>query len=346
MSELRILDLFSGIGGMRAGFAGCGYTVFASEIDKFARETYQANVPPTHMMAGDIRQVSSSDIPDGDVLLGGFPCQPFSHAGLAKKRSLGKPSGFLDKVSGTLFFEIARILADKQPTAFLLENVRGLLSHNHGETFQTILHILQEELGYEVHWKVIDANYFVPQHRERVYIVGFKGCTSFSFDDFITPSVMPRLASVLFETCGVGESFACDGVDYYDYVTSQVNPKYTISDRMWRYLQEYKQHNRATGRGFGYTLVTPDMQARTLSARYGKDGSEILVSQDGKNPRRLTPRECARLMGFSDRFVIPVSDAQAYKQFGNSVVVSVIREIARIMMPHVQRLKNTKAEGR
>lgn len=344
MSGLRILDLFAGIGGMRYGFAGCGHVVFASEIDKFARETYQANFPPTTQMAGDIRLVASCDIPDADILLGGFPCQPFSHAGIAKKRSLGRADGFLDKVSGTLFFEIARILADKHPTAFLLENVKGLLSHNHGETFRTILNVLECDLGYEVHWKVIDAQQFVPQHRERVYIVGFKGKTSFSFDDFTYPECKPVLSSI-FHSSQNDHYVGSDACDYYCVHTGKVNSKYTISDGMWTYLQEYKLRNYQIGRGFSYSVVTPEMVARTLSARYGKDGSEILVKQNGNNPRRLTPRECARLMGYPDSFSIPVSDTQAYKQFGNTVVVPVIKEIARIMYPHVLRIKQEETQS-
>ena len=338
---LRLVDLFAGIGGLSLGFRNFGNVVFASEIDKFARQTYAANNVYPGVIAGDITGIKSDDIPDCDVLLAGFPCQPFSIAGIAKKRSLGRDTGFLDKVSGTLFFDVTRVIESKRPAAFLLENVKNLISHDSGRTFKTMLDVLEYELGYEVHWKIIDAKYFVPQHRERVYIVGFRAKTSFSWDDFIYANAHVNLASVLHDLNGSEPFVISDRDRFFDYKNHKVQEKYTISPKLWHYLQDYKQKNKKMGRGFGYSLVTPTMVARTLSSRYGKDGSEILVKQTSDCPRRLTPRECARLMGYPDSFQIPVSDTQAYKQFGNSVVVPVIGEIARIMQPHILHIKHT-----
>ena len=237
---------------------------------------------------------------------------------------------------------MARIIAAKRPAAFLLENVKNLTSHDHGRTFQVILDTLRDELGYEVHWKVIDGQHFVPQHRERIYIVGFRGRTDFTWDDLKYPERKPVLADILHRTDGTEPYLPWDGDRFFDHEHDKVQDKYTLTPRLWQYLQDYKAKHEALGHGFGYGLVTPDMVSRTLSARYHKDGSEILVAQEGDRPRRLTPRECARLMGYPDDFRIPVSDTQAYRQFGNSVVVPAVAEIARIMRPHILRIM---AEG-
>lgn len=332
------IDLFAGIGGIRMGFEALGgHCVFTSEWNTFAQKTYLANFPASesHILAGDITQVDESDIPDHDVLLAGFPCQPFSIAGVSKKNALGRPHGFECATQGTLFFDVARIIAKKQPKAFLLENVKNLLSHDKGNTFRVILETLRDELGYEVHYKVIDGQRFTPQHRERIIIVGFRGETKFSWDDLKLPVSGPRLSSILHPQDGseiIEEPFTSGD-------KGKINPKYTLTENLWKYLQAYKEKHSAAGNGFGFGLVTGESVTRTLSARYYKDGSEILVSQGSrKRPRRLTPRECARLMGYPDTFKIPVSDTQAYRQFGNSVVVPVISAVADIMKPHVLAL--------
>ena len=263
-------------------------------------------------------------------MLAGFPCQPFSIAGVSKKNALGRPHGFACATQGTLFFDVARILAAKRPRAFLLENVKNLLNHDRGRTFRVIRQTLEEELGYRVSWRVIDAAHFLPQHRERILIAGFREDTGFSLDDVALPSAGPKLRAVLHPEDG---SEAAED-PYTLGPRSAVNPKYTLTTKLWEYLQAYAAKHRAAGNGFGFGLVGRDDIARTLSARYYKDGSEILVSRGAdENPRRLTPRECARLMGFPDSFRIPVSDTQAYKQFGNSVAVPVIATVARAMRP-------------
>lgn len=295
-------------------------TVFISEWNTYSNQTYRANFHDSFEIAGDIRKVTSEDVPDHDILLAGFPCQPFSIAGLSKKNSLGRPTGFQDKTQGTLFFEVARIIDAKRPRAFLLENVKNLIYHDHGNTFKTIMSVLEEDLGYHVHWKIIDGKNWTPQHRERIYIAGFRDDVDFSWDDLEVPS----------EGGGV----------FADIQEPDVPDKYTLSDKLWTYLQNYAAKHRAAGNGFGYGLIGPDNTTRTLSARYYKDGSEILVRQDGKNPRRLTPRECARLQGFPDSFVIPVSDAQAYRQFGNSVCVPAVTAVARLMKRSLANPKN------
>ncbi len=285
---------------------------------------------------GDIVPFAAEDVPDHDVLLGGFPCQPFSIAGVSKKNSLGRPHGFECTTQGTLFFDVARIIAWKRPAAFLLENVKNLLSHDKGNTFDIILQTLRDELGYEVHYKVLDGQRFTPQHRERIIIVGFREPSNFSWDDLAFPAVAPRLASILHKTDGSEPFLAWDGNKYFDHEQQCVLPKYTLTPNLWAYLQSYAEKHRAAGNGFGFGMAFPDSVTRTLSARYHKDGSEILVYQgESLRPRRLTPRECARLMGFPDEFVIPVSDTQAYRQFGNSVVMPVMREVARLMAPQI-----------
>jgi len=273
------------------------------------------------------------DIPDHDLLLAGFPCQPFSIAGVSKNLSLGREVGFKHATQGTLFFDVARILEEKKPRAFLLENVKNLASHDGGNTFKVIERTLKEDLGYHITYKVIDGQYFVPQHRERIYIVGFREENDFSFDKIRYPKKKPKLKDILHPEDGseIAEPPYTIGEE------ARVADKYTLTPHLWDYLQNYKERQKAKGNGFGYGLVTGEDISRTLSARYGKDGAEILISRgEGNIPRRLTPRECARLMGYPDSFKIPVSDAQAYRQFGNSVVVPVIAEIARIMKPYLK----------
>lgn len=337
MPNFTFIDLFAGIGGIRLGFdAQGGKCIFTSEWNKFANLTYADNFGTDHSLIGDIVGYDTDKIPDHDVLLGGFPCQPFSIAGVSKKQSLGRPHGFECETQGTLFFEVARIIADKRPKAFLLENVKNLLSHDKGRTFRVIINVLREQLGYEVHWKVIDGQCFTPQHRERVVIVGFRETTDFTWDQLIVPKFGPRVGSILHKTDGTEPLIDSDGSRFFDHDSRQVLVKYTLSPKLWDYLQAYSAKHKAAGNGFGFGLVDSDRVTRTLSARYYKDGSEILVAQ-GENdcPRRLTPRECARLMGFPDSFKIPVSDTQGYKQFGNSVVVPVIHEVAKLMVPRM-----------
>jgi DNA (cytosine-5)-methyltransferase 1 len=343
-AAFTFIDLFAGIGGIRMGFeTHGGRCVFTSEWNPYAQKTYLANFPEsTHTIVGDITKVDERDIPDHDILLAGFPCQPFSIAGVSKKNALGRSHGFADETQGTLFFNVAQILRVKWPRAFLLENVKNLISHDKGRTFSVMMKVLQHELGYHVHWKVIDGKHFVPQHRERILIVGFRESTDFAWDDMQLPKDGPRLARILHPEDGSEPAEP----PYTDGIKGKVNPKYTLSPHLWRYLRDYAAKHRAAGNGFGFGLVDRDSVARTLSARYYKDGSEILVSQGSrKRPRRLTPRECARLMGFPSDFQVPVSDTQAYKQFGNSVVVPVMHEAARIIAPRVIESIRQGTEG-
>ena len=339
--DFTFIDLFAGIGGMRRGFeATGGRCVFTSEWDRFCRQTYGANFPGWEKINGDIREVRADDIPSHDLLLAGFPCQPFSLAGVSKKNSLGQPHGFADQTQGTLFFDIARILHDHRPPAFLLENVKHLRNHDGGRTMKLMLQVLEEELGYHVTTRIIDARSFLPQHRERIFIAGFVEDSGFDLNDIDIPSPHggPQLDSILHPEDGSEESEP----PYTVGELALVSGKYTLSDHLWSYLQEYARRHRLRGNGFGFGLVGPSDTARTLSARYYKDGSEILVRQEGANPRRLTPRECSRLMGFDasgqSEFEIPVSDTQAYKQFGNSVAVPVVKVIAQAMAPHIRSL--------
>jgi DNA (cytosine-5)-methyltransferase 1 len=310
------IDLFAGIGGTRIAFqeAGCK-CVFSSEWDKYARITYEANFGERPL--GDIRTITNDEIPDHDILVAGFPCQPFSISGVSKKKALNKPHGFQDLTQGTLFFEIKRILLGKKPRAFLLENVKNLRSHDKKRTYRVIMDTLEGELGYKVYDKVIDADSYVPQHRERIYLVGFRETIPFEFPDY-DPIEKPK---------------------FKDILEQQVPSRYTLTDHLWDYLQKYAIKHKEKGNGFGYGLADPEGRSRTLSARYYKDGSEILIQQAGNNPRRLTPLECARLMGFTKfrpDYEIPVSDTQAYKQFGNSVVVPLVYDIACEMVKSMQ----------
>ena len=303
----KFIDLFAGIGGIRLAYQNLGgKSVFTSEIDNFAKKTYEANFGEVPF--GDITKINENDIPDHDLLLAGFPCQPFSIAGVSKKLSLGREHGFKDATQGTLFFDIARILDVKKPKAFMLENVKNLLSHDKKLTFKVISEILS--VDYKIFFKVLDGRFYVPQHRERIIIVGFRKeifgeDVTFSFPE-------PDLVERRFKTI----------------LDSKPDEKYTLSDKLWNYLQNYAIKHKAKGNGFGFGMTDLNGVSRTLSARYYKDGSEILIPQNGINPRRLTPRECARLMGFPDTFVIPVSDNRAYKQFGNSVIVPMIQAVA------------------
>lgn len=323
----RFIDLFAGIGGLRIPFEEIGgRCVFTAEWDRFSQETYRANFPEAadsdHVFAGDIRPyaLQPETVPAHDVLLAGFPCQPFSIAGVSKKNSLGRPHGFMCDTQGTLFHDLARIIDHHRPAAFLLENVKNLERHDRGKTFATIMHVLKEELGYKVEKRVVSSSPWVPQKRERIFIVGFRDHgIDFDFDRLAVPAGEgPKLGTIL---------------------DQDVDPKYTLSEKLWDYLQGYREKHRSAGNGFGFSLFGPDDVARTLSARYHKDGSEILIAQPGNRPRRLTPRECARLMGFEKPgrtdWSIPVSDTQAYRQFGNAVVVPVVRAIAELMQPGI-----------
>lgn len=304
-NNYTFIDLFCGIGGLRIPFEKHGaHCVFSSDYDKYCRLTYKTNFEEEP--ASDIKDIPNKRIPRHNILLAGFPCQPFSISGISKKKSLKRPHGFMDKTQGTLFFEIARILKSKKPDCFILENVKHLKSHDKKKTYRIIKSTL-EKLGYHIVFdSILDASGFVPQHRERIFIVGFK--KPVKFGSIKLNSKPQRIKDIL---------------------EKKVDDKYTLSNHLWKYLRDYATKHRARGNGFGYGLVNLNGIARTLSARYYKDGSEILIPQKTKNPRRLTPYECARLMGFPRRFKIPVSDTQAYKQFGNAVVVPVVNVIAK-----------------
>ena len=323
MKRLKFVDLFCGIGGMRLGFesAGCD-CVFSCDWNAYARKTYSANFFDLRAIAEDIHDVKGLELGNPDILVGGFPCQPFSISGVSKKNSLGRPHGFEDKTQGTLFFEVARLIRDARPAAFVLENVKNLINHDKGRTMEVIYETLREELGYYVYPPLLlDAKFVVPQHRERVFIVGFREPRSFKFPLLIDNK--PKLKDIL---------------------EKAVDPKYTLSDKLWKYLQDYADKHRLAGNGFGFGLADLNGITRTLSARYYKDGSEILVPQRGRNPRRLTPRECARLMGVPESFAIPVSDTQAYKQFGNSVVVPLVAEVAKEVVASLLTKKSLTIE--
>ena len=321
------IDLFAGIGGIRLAFEQVGgKCVYSSEWDKYCQQTYYANFG--EKPDGDITKVDAKDIPEHDILVAGFPCQPFSIAGVSKKVSMGRKTGFEDKTQGTLFFDVCRILKEKRPKAFMLENVKNLKSHDKGRTFKIIEESLAE-LKYKVFYDILDGQNYVPQHRERIIIVGFDmkrygDDVNFNFD--ITPTKPKQVMR--------------------DILEKEVDDKYTLSDKLWTYLQNYSAKHKAVGNGFGYGIAPLDGISRTLSARYYKDGSEILIAQNRKNPRRLTPRECARLQGFPETFIIPVSDTQAYKQFGNSVVVPLIADVAKLIINEITFLENRIEKSR
>lgn len=307
--KFKFIDLFAGIGGIRLAYQNLGgKCVFSSEWDNFAKKTYEANFGEVPF--GDITKISEKSIPDHDVLLGGFPCQPFSIAGVSKKNALGRKHGFLDETQGTLFFDIARIIKHKKPKAFMLENVKNLVSHDKGNTFKVIKNTL-EELGYSIHFQVLNGKHFVPQNRERILIVGFRKEIFEENENFQFPKLPEPKAK------------------FKEILQKEVEEKYTLSDKLWNYLQDYANKHKAKGNGFGFGLTDLNGISRTLSARYYKDGSEVLIPQKDINPRRLTPRECARLQGFPDEFLIPVSDNQAYKQFGNSVTVPLMQAVGK-----------------
>lgn len=318
--KFTFIDLFAGIGGFRLAFQELGgECVFTSEWNKFSQKTYEENFG--EVPHGDITQFDEKKIPDHDILIGGFPCQPFSIAGVSKKNSLGKEHGFKDETQGTLFFDVARIIHEKKPKTFFLENVKNLLSHDKGNTFKVISKTLRE-LGYTIYYKVVDGKYFVPQHRERIVMIGFldshfKGEEKFEFPEM--PEANHKIRDIL-----------------------DPNPeeKYTLTDNTWRYLQKHSEKHKAKGNGFGFGMTDLDGISRTMSARYYKDGSEILLPQPGKNPRRLTPRECARLQGYPDSFSITVSDTQAYRQFGNSIVVPLMKSVGKNLVDELLRFKH------
>lgn len=378
--EFTFIDLFAGIGGIRKGFeAAGGQCLFTSEWNKHAIRTYKANwhCEPEHHFNQDIRDVTLTNLPDiddatasahicahipaHDVLLAGFPCQPFSLAGVSKNNALGRAHGFACETQGTLFFDVARIIAARKPPFFVLENVKNLKSHDGGNTFRIIMQTL-DQLGYEVadadcngpdDPKIIDGKHFLPQHRERIVLVGFRRDLGlhkdFSLRDIVRyyPAVRPTFGALL---------------------DSEVPEKYILTPVLWNYLYQYARKHRERGNGFGFGLVDPANPAsiaRTLSARYYKDGAEILIDRgwnqtrgeqnfnDPQNqqhrPRRLTPRECARLMGFEkpggQAFKIPVSDTQAYRQFGNSVVVPVFAAVAQLLVPKIAEFKHQGSSG-
>ena len=310
--KFTFIDLFAGIGGFRLAMqAQGGKCVFSSEWNSYAQKTYFANFG--EMPFGDItKELTKSYIPEHfDVLCAGFPCQPFSIAGVSKKKSLGRETGFKDKTQGTLFFDVADIISRHRPKAFYLENVKNLTSHDKGNTFRVIRETL-EELNYTLHYQVMDGQTYVPQHRERIMIVGFDKERYHGEEQFTFPEQHEPTRSIK------------------EILDPNIDPKYTLSDKLWTYLQNYAEKHRAKGNGFGFGLVDLNGISRTLSARYYKDGSEILIPQgDGKNPRKLSPRECARLMGYPDEYRIDrVSDVQAYRQCGNSVIVPLITAVS------------------
>lgn len=346
-SLFTFADLFAGIGGIRLAFEQAGGRCsFTSEWDRFARQTYSANFREDHqhVFAGDITQFDAGAVPDHDILLAGFPCQPFSIAGVSKKNSLGRLHGFADETQGTLFFDVARVIAELRPKVIVLENVKNLLRHDKGRTFEVIRRVLEESLDYNVSFEVLDARAWVPQGRQRIIIVGFDRRrfgehSRFDFSQVRRPEAGPTLKAILHPEDGSETPEA----PFTEGSRAMISSKYTLTPHLWRYLKGYAAKHKQAGNGFGYGLVDSSSVARTLSARYFKDGSEILVSRGrGRTPRRLTPRECARLMGFPDSFLIPVSDTQAYRQFGNSVVVPMIADLAKSLVSQLSLLETAE----
>lgn len=313
----KFIDLFAGIGGFRQALSRLnGECLYSVEWDKYCQKVYREWYGDTP--TGDITKLDVGSIPDHDILAAGFPCQPFSIAGVSKKNALGRAHGFECVNQGNLFFRLADIIEAKRPPVIFLENVKNLRSHDGGNTWKVIEARLKS-LGYDIHAQVVDAAGWVPQHRERIYIVGFDQHVfgknvAFAFPQ--PPTVRPKLQDIL---------------------ESDPDPKYTLTNHLWNYLQAYAKKHQEKGNGFGYGLARLDGVTRTLSARYFKDGSEILIPQEGRNPRRLTPKECQRLMGFDDRLRVTVSDTQAYKQFGNAVVPRVVEDVARQILKVMAR---------
>lgn len=319
-ATFTFIDLFAGIGGFRMALQDLGgKCLFSSEWDKYAQETYKANFGERPF--GDItKKETKQHIPKNfDILCGGFPCQPFSIAGVSKKNALGRKHGFEDEKQGNLFFHVAEIIETHRPKAFFLENVKNLVSHDKGNTFKVIKNTL-EDLDYSFDYKVLDGKHFVPQHRERTIMVGFDkriygDNIRFDFTKVELPEATYKIKTIL---------------------EKKVDPKYTLSDKLWNYLQEYAKKHKAKGNGFGFGLADLNGISRTISARYYKDGAEILIPQEGKNPRRLTPKECSLLQGYPTNFIIPVSDNQAYRQFGNSVVMPLIKAVGKEVISALQ----------
>ncbi|MFZ4762802.1 MAG: DNA (cytosine-5-)-methyltransferase [Alphaproteobacteria bacterium] len=323
--KFRFIDLFAGIGGFRIALDQLGGDcVFSSDYDKYSQLTYEANFG--YKPFGDITHIDEKNIPVHDVLCAGFPCQPFSIAGVSKKNSLGRKHGFDDEKQGNLFFHIIRIINYHKPKILFLENVKNLKSHDKGNTWKVIAMELNKA-GYYIFHKIIDGKYYVPQHRERLFIICFRKDLFVDIDFEFPPYPMKRL------------------YELRDIVEKEVDKKYTLSDNLWNYLQQRKIKQQDKGNGFGYGLIdsTIEEYTRTLSARYYKDGSEILIVQQGSCPRKLTPRECAKLQGFPDDFIIAVSDTQAYKQFGNSVVVPAIKTTFEQVIKTVMEFEKGKA---
>jgi len=317
------IDLFAGIGGMRLAFEQAGGNcIFTSEWNKFSQQTYKANFNCRyHAVSGDVTQIPADAIPYHDLLVAGFPCQPFSLIGLGAKNRLGQKHGFKDKIQGTLFFDIARVIEHHRPKAFVLENVKNLLHHDKGQTFETIIKTLKDELGYHVQWRVLNAKGIVPQSRNRIFIVGFHDKNDFDFSGFEIqyPPKLPTLANILEPDRVVGDL-------------------YTLSDKMMAFVERQAKRNKERGNGFKTRYLDKNDTIPAIVASYGSD-REFFVAQDGKNPRRLSPRECARAMGFTDSFIIPVSKTQAYRQFGNSVAVPLVAQIAQYIQPFIVERK-------
>lgn len=326
-SSVRFIDLFAGIGGFRIALDSTGAEcVFSNDYEKNACETYAANFG--EILCKDIHYINAEDIPNFDILCGGFPCQPFSIAGVSKKNSMGIKHGFEDKKQGNLFFEVMRIIKHHKPKVVFLENVKNLKSHDQGKTWKTIRENI-EQAGYYVFDKIIDGKYYVPQHRERIFIVCFNK-NNYPKINFEFPAFPEKRIYEL-----------------SDIIADSVDEKYTLSDKLWNYLQKHKANSQAKGSGFGYGLICKgkDAYTRTMSARYYKDGSEILIYQKDKNPRRLTPKEASKLQGFPNNFKIRVSDTQAYRQFGNSVVVPAIKATAEKIIQTLNEYQNGGARS-
>ena len=328
MSEFKFIDLFAGIGGFHIALNKLGgECVFASEIDEKARETYINNHGGE--VFGDIRDITGAErpdscvkasIPDHDILAAGFPCQPFSLAGVSARNALGRSHGFLDDTQGTLFFDIARIVKAKRPRVLLLENVSNFLNHDGGKTFRVLKDVVEQELGYTLYHSILNSETLVPQSRRRIFMVAFR--------DNITNFEFPDLSG--------------DPIPLREALEPVVDDRYTISDKSWAGHQRRTKNNLARGAGFTAFEADLDRPAKTLVARYYKDGKECLVPQAGKNPRMLTPRECANLQGFPKWFQPHPTRSAAYKQFGNAVPVPVVYAVAKQIL---KALKDAEAKA-